>query len=430
MTTTASSRRPGRTSTWDAIVDRLRDVRRQPRDADRLYRMVELLVHLRLLGQDPAIPDGRQNKDDIESLHAVVRDEVRAALASFERPSPEAMYLLRETLRKLPVRDGSSDLIEEIRSAAEAFEESRDDEDPLMPFAGDLRKEVHRRLSPRILDRFLIPYRALVRDGNRGPLAEAGYPIAASRFVAADEDASFVRLADELYDKLAYLWDYAEGDVAAARRGLEARTELFRQCFLEAEAGRVLQRLRDPAGTAATGDLFDVSRRLTSIRAFLQRSFDEGRVDLYDLVMVDLDIGALLFTFANDLANRHYAEVTTANVRDALDVVREMMTSLAQDGLDLPDQDLFRSDIESIRKDPVLDLFRARRCVAGIAEQLKDFLQRRIIGRMGPVLNAVLEAAAPARPGNDSCPSRAANGARRPGAVARSNARAPGTTPP
>lgn len=164
---------------WDRIIDRIRRLRHLGSAPEAPDELVELLIHLRMLGQDERIPDRRNEaKDDSGAEYARVSTELKATLDAIRDPTPEYLFYFRETMKKLPVRESGADLIETIREAAERFDEGRDEEDPLRSFASDLRKETHRRLSPRILTRYIEPYFRLLA-GDREPMDRAGYPAVA-----------------------------------------------------------------------------------------------------------------------------------------------------------------------------------------------------------------------------------------------------------
>jgi len=52
-------------------------------------------------------------------------------LSSVKAPSAKFIYYARRGDKKFPVRQDAEEMIERIRSDAEAFEESRTEEDPL-----------------------------------------------------------------------------------------------------------------------------------------------------------------------------------------------------------------------------------------------------------------------------------------------------------
>ncbi|MDH7483369.1 MAG: hypothetical protein QHH01_01955 [Spirochaetales bacterium] len=104
----------------------------------------------------------RTRKSDVAVIHEAIARRTRQMLAAVSQPSSNFIYFAREVIKKFPVRQDAEEMIERIRADAETFEESRSSDAPLLGFAGDLRKEVRRRLSPRIITQYLIPYLELV----------------------------------------------------------------------------------------------------------------------------------------------------------------------------------------------------------------------------------------------------------------------------
>ncbi|HNY10309.1 MAG TPA: hypothetical protein PKK26_01845, partial [Candidatus Wallbacteria bacterium] len=203
-------------NTWDTIISRIAASREEP-DADKkIDLIVEVLINIRLLDKEDKIYDARDVKGNIEDIYKRLLDETRRTLDSIQSPSNEHIYYFRELLKKLPIR-GDGDLIGDIRVAAEQFEEGREGDDPMRSFAGDLRKEVHRKLSPRILSKYIKPYMELIRKGNSRYMAEAGYMAVAAKFDPETEPAEFIELAEEMEEKLQYLWDYEKGDITAVK---------------------------------------------------------------------------------------------------------------------------------------------------------------------------------------------------------------------
>lgn len=125
-------------------------------------------------------------------------------------------------------------MIERIRSDAENLRKNRTEDDPLRGFASDLRKEVHRRLSPRIITHFLNPYIELAAHKNPEPIINAGYVALPYTFSPDDENEQFVDLATDLQKRLQFLWDYEEGDMATVRQHLRDNLDIFERCFLRA----------------------------------------------------------------------------------------------------------------------------------------------------------------------------------------------------
>ncbi len=386
---TAAGRRLLRIDTWERVIAQLRLVRDATGEDERVDLVLVLLVNLRLLGQDPAIPDRRDAKGDIERIHAELERATREALDAAKEPSSRFVYYAREVVKKLPVRHGGEELIERIRADAEAFEEDRTDDDPLRGFAGDLRKEVHRRLSPRIVGAFLEPYLALAKRGDPEPIVRAGYVALPSRFDPDEESSSFVDLAERLLERLRYLWDYERGDLAEVRRELLGSIDLFERCFLRAEIEGFVElltpeRLGDP-------DLeLDLLKRLSTFKRLLKDSLAEGRIGLYDLVMLDLTLGRAVFLLATDLANNQLAVVGPRRLREALDVVRELLAISTVKGFALSDVERQQAELEALRSADGLDYARARRCLEAVSGELQRYVQAEIIDRMSAVLNRVL----------------------------------------
>jgi phosphoglycerate kinase len=375
---------------WDRIIDRIRRLRHLGSAPEAPDELVELLIHLRMLGQDERIPDRRNEaKDDSGAEYARVSTELKATLDAIRDPTPEYLFYFRETMKKLPVRESGADLIETIREAAERFDEGRDEEDPLRSFASDLRKETHRRLSPRILTRYIEPYFRLLA-GDREPMDRAGYPAVACRFSPATESPALVRVGEELRDGLRRLWDYESGNAVTARRSLEGCRNLFVRCFLSEEARSFLSRLA-AANLQDRTVLFDLLVQGTGLDRSLHESFRYGRIGLNDLMMVDLDIGRLLFIFATDLTNNHFAEIGTKDLPDVLAVVKEMLQVLAVRGMDLPGRRRLASEIDELLPSPGLDVLAIRRCLASVANELQSFLRNRIIARTLPSLTRLLQ---------------------------------------
>ena len=380
-----------RLNTWDAILEHLRLIRTRRDGRERADLLVELLVHLRLLGQDESIPDLRIRPGDIETLHAQVEEETRRTLNAEPSPSPDFVYYAREVVKKLPVRQDSEEMIERIRAEAESFEESRCEDDPFRSFAGDLRKEVHRRLSPRIITRYLDPYLSLMEEGDRAPLRDSGYVALAALADPSEESSEFVDLARDLRDRLEYLWDYGEGNLASVKEQLARSLDLFDRCFLGAEVRGFLEMLT-PSNLADTLRIQDFLSRLASFKRFLRESRGEGRISLYDFLLIDLSLGRLVFLLANDLANNRYAEVSPRNIRDALGVIREILGISFIKGLEIGDVSRHQDELEELRSSSAYDFVRARRCLASISEDVQGYLQSGIIDRMGGYLNRALEA--------------------------------------
>lgn len=386
----AGRERSTRLDTWERIREQLRLVRVSGDDEERIRLLIELLVNLRLLGSDVSIPDRREHKGDIEKLYADLEAETRETLDSVEAPSARFIYYAREVLKKLPVRQGAEDMIEQIRAAAEAFEEERCEDDPVRGFAGDLRKEVHRRLSPRIISSYVEPYLALALRGDPEPITKAGYVALPSRFSAEDEDPSLIALAEDLLERLKYLWDYEGGDLAAVKTQLERGLGLFDRCFLKAEVLGFLE-LLTPERLRSTLTVMDLLKRLASIKASLKGAYGEGLIGLYDLLLLDLSLGRLIFLLANDLTNNHFAEIDPRNIREALMVVRELLNISSIKGLAIRDAQRHQAELDELIDASSRDFLRVKRSLGTICDELQRYLQADIIDAMSGVLNQTLE---------------------------------------
>ena len=385
------AKRPARLDTWEAVLEQLGRVRDAADEAEKIELLVELIVNLRLLGQDQAIPDRRTRSGDMESIYADLERATRAMLDSAVSPSSRFIYYAREVVKKLPIKQDAEDMIEQIRMAAEAFEEERDEDDPMRGFAGDLRKEVHRRLSPRIIHAYLEPYLALVERGDPEPMIRAGYVALPGRVDLADERGSFADLARDLKERLDYLWDYGVGDMAAVKRSLEQSMPLFERCFLRAEVSGFLEMLT-PERLAKRHVAADMLKRLASFKRSIKESFTESRISLYDMLLVDLSLGRLIFLLANDLTNNRFLEVTPRNGKEALGVLAELLNISTVKGLAIGDADRNLLALEELRAQSTYDYVRAKRCLGSICDELQGYLQRDIIDRMSGPLNRALEA--------------------------------------
>lgn len=377
-------------NTWDAIIGKISLLRTLNNDESKISAIVELLVNIRLLDREERIYDARDAKSSMETIHARLYEQTRLTLEAETAPAPEYLYYFRELLKKLPLR-GRGDIIGDIRSAAEYFEEGRCDDDPMRSFAGDLRKEVHRKLSPRILTRYIKPYLELVRDGSSAGMARSGYFSFAAGFDPASEPPKFVALAEEMDEKLSYLWDYENGDIVSVKKSLESHLDLFEKCFLRKEMETFLS-ICTAAHIRDTHNLADCFKRLVSFKKLLRQSYHEKRIGLFDYLNLDLDIGRLIFIFTNDLTNNHYETVTIANVRECAALVKEFILLLMQKGI-LPENSgpLLRA-LAEIEQSETVDMLKTKRAIQGIATELQRFMKQNIFFRLSQMLNHVLEA--------------------------------------
>ncbi len=166
--------------------------------------------------------------------------------------------------------------------------------------------------------------------------------------------------------------------------------DLFSRCFLQKEMEAFLA-LLTPENTAQRIVVFDLLKRLASFKGDLKRSFEEGRLDLFDFILIDLEIGRLVFLFANDLTNHHFADVSAHNLRDALALVRELLNIMNIKGVGLREGDVRLPDAKEVREASALDEVSMARNLQTIAEEMQRYLRVNIIGKMGQVLNRVIE---------------------------------------
>lgn len=379
-------------NTWDKIVDKIKEIRLEHDIEKKISIIIALLVNIRLLDKEEKIYDQRDQKQNIETIYKMVFDETEKTLNSIPDPSNEFIYYFRELLKKLPIRNGrGSDLIGDIRSAAEYFEEGRNSNDPMISFAGDLRKEVHRKLSPRILDKYIVPYLQLIKQNNPDSLSRAGYMSLASRFDAKSEDPKFIELAEELEEKLSYLWDYENGDIAAVKRNLKNKLNLFEKCFLKKEMETFIE-ICNAKHIDDTGNLVDCLKRLGSFKLHLKKSYFEKRIELFDFLDLDLDIGRLVFIFTNDLTNNHYEPITFDNIKDGMLLLKELVVLLSIKGILAEKSEKFIKELKSIYQMETIDVQKTKRLFQNISIELQQFMQNNIFSRLSQMLNNVLEA--------------------------------------
>lgn len=377
---------------WDVIIERIAALRDKRDAEEKIDLLIELFVNVRLLDKEERIFDARTEKGDMEIIYEKILDETRLTLAAEENPSNEYIYYFRELLKNLPIRGSNGgDIIGDIRGAAEQFEEGRVSDDPMRSFAGDLRKEVHRKLSPRILSRYIQPYMELIRHNNREPLAKAGYMALAASFNPQTESQEFIKLAEEMESKLSYLWDYECGDIVMVKQNLERRLDLFDKCFMRREM-EIFLSICTAERIADTHNLVDCLNRLTHFKMLLKKSYREKRIGLFDFLNLDLDIGRLIFIFTNDLTNNHYAAVTFANVKESAALVRELIVLLSQKGILPKENDQFLRELAEISEMETLDILRTKRTLESVLAELQHFMQNNIFSRVSQMLNAVLEA--------------------------------------
>ena len=92
-----------RLNTWEGILTELQAIRASGCEDEKIALLVELLVNLRLIGQDECIPDLRQKKDDIETIYAQLESETRLTFDAVSQPSDRLVYYAREVIKKLPL---------------------------------------------------------------------------------------------------------------------------------------------------------------------------------------------------------------------------------------------------------------------------------------------------------------------------------------
>ncbi|NCB37619.1 MAG: phosphoglycerate kinase [Erysipelotrichia bacterium] len=378
-------------NTWDKIIDKLIASREEPDIGKKIDIIIAVLVNIRLLDKEDKIHDSRDLKENIETIYKHIYDETRLTLNTMQAPSNEYIYYFREVLKKLPIRSGGGDLIGDIRSAAEYFEEGRNSNDPVGSFAGDLRKEVHRKLSPRILSKYLTPYLELIKNNNAEPITQAGYMALAGRFDPKKEDPKFIALAEEMNEKLSYLWDYEKGDITAVKANLEKNLGLFEKCFLKKEMQTFLEICTAPY-IQNTLNLVDCLKRLASFKMLIKKSYFEKRIELYDFLNLDLDIGRLVFIFTNDLTNNHYETVTFSNIKECVALVKELIGLLNQKGIIPEKNDKLIRDLSEIYVMESVDILKTKRAMQNVSIELQQFMQKNIFYRLGQMLNYVLEA--------------------------------------
>lgn len=378
-------------NTWEKIIGHIVAARQEKDQQKQIELIIELLVNIRLLDKEEKIKDARDFKENIETIYRRVLDETVQTVNSMESATNEYIYYFRELLKKLPIRSGGNDLIEDIRSAAEFFEEGRDGDDPMLSFAGDLRKEVHRKLSPTILTKYLKPYFEFIKNRNSGPIAQSGYMALASKFDPSEEDPQFIKLAEEMNEKLSYLWDYEKGDISSVKQNLEKNIDLFEKCFLKKEVQTFLE-FSTPENISNTHNLVDCLKRLASFKMLLKKSHFEKRIALFDFLNLDLDIGRLVFIFTNDLTNNHYENVSFGNIKDCLNLVRELVILLNLKGITPEKNEKLLKDLGELYTMETIDIHRTKRTMQTLAIELQQFMQKNIFSRLGQMLNNVLEA--------------------------------------
>ncbi|MBP5286610.1 MAG: phosphoglycerate kinase [Elusimicrobiales bacterium] len=377
-------------NTWGAITAQLRAIKEEKDSEKQIAFLIEAIVNLRLLDKERDLPDKRDEKGNIDEFYAMLLDEAVKMLDSVPQPSVEFTYYSRELLKKLPLREGGTDLIGDLRSAAEQFDESRTDDDPLRGFAADLRKEVHRRLSPRILTRYIEPYFALL-DGNKKPMMRAGYAGAAMQFNPEEEDTEYTQLAEEMRDKLTYLWDYGHGNISRLKENITNRMDLFEKCFLRKEIEGFLK-LCEPHEIRMTHNLEDCLQRLINFKKLIRACFLEGRISHIDYLNTDLDLGRFIFLFTNDLTNNHYSHITYSNFKDCIALSRDLVNLMNAKGILSQEAGAdFSKKLNCLYEAASPDFLQARQIFQDLSSELQKFLKNGIFHNFTPMLNSVLD---------------------------------------
>lgn len=377
-------------NTWGALAEQLSAIRQEQDPSKQITLMNEAVVNIRLLDDKSRIlSDKRDEKGNIDEFYEMLFKETELTLNSVKKPSLEFTYYARELLKKLPLRDGGSDLIGDLRSAAEQFDESREEDDPLRGFAADLRKEVHRKLSSRILPKYIEPYFALI-SGKKEPMMKAGYAAAAMRFNPDEEDSLFTDLAQEMREKLSYLWDYGKGNISRLKENLRNRMDFFEKCFLKTEVESFLK-LCEPHEIRLTHNLEDCLSRLINFKKLIYQCYQEGRVGYFDYLNVDLDLGRFIFIFTNDLANNHYSVITYANFKDCVRLTKNLAAlMLAKGVLKKEAGGEFSKKLAFIEEAQSPDFLQARQIYQDISGELQNFLRQNTFRHFSPMLNEVL----------------------------------------
>lgn len=377
-------------NTWEAIAAQIKAIRNEKDPENQITLLTEAIVNLLLLDREKSLPDKRDEKGNIEDFYALLLKETSLMLESVHSPSQEFIYYVRELIKKLPLRDGGEDLIGDLRSAAEQFDESREEEDPLRGFAADLRKEVHRKLSSRIISKYIIPYFELLK-GNRQPMIRAGYAAAAMHFKREDEDESYVELGQEMRDKLNYLWDYGSGNIFRLKESLMLKTDIFEKCFLKKEMERFLE-LCGPREIRMTHNLEDCLQRLINFKKLIKASFMEGRISHTEYINVDLDLGRFIFIFTNDLTNNHYSHITYSNFKDCISLSKDLITLMETKGVLSREYGTdFTKKMNILYESASPDFLQAREIFQNISSELQKFLKKNTFRRFSPMLNYVLD---------------------------------------
>lgn len=377
-------------NTWGALAEQLRAIREETDVRQQIALMNEAVVNLRLLDDKSHIlPDKRDEKGNIDEFYDMIYKEAELTLNSVRNPSLEFTYYARELLKKLPIRDGGADIIGDLRSAAEQFDESREEDDPLRGFAADLRKEVHRKLSSRIMSKYIEPYFALL-SGNKTPMTRAGYAAASMRFNKDDEDQLFIDLATEMREKLGYLWDYGKGNISRLKDNVRNRMDFFEKCFLKTEVESFLK-LCEPHEIRFTHNLEDCLNRLINFKKLIYQCYLEGRVNYFDYLNVDLDLGRFIFIFTNDLTNNHYSVITYGNFKDCARLTRNLSALMLAKGIlkDEAGEELSKK-LTNIEESLSPDFLQARQIFQDISAELQNFLRDNTLRHFSPMLNTVL----------------------------------------
>ena len=91
----------------------------------------------------------------------------------------------------------------------------------------------------------------------------------AGRYDPKKEDPKFIALAEEMNEKLTYLWDYNKGNITAVKQSLENNLDLFEKCFLKKEMQTFLE-ICNARYIDNTLNLMDCLKRLASFKILIK----------------------------------------------------------------------------------------------------------------------------------------------------------------
>jgi hypothetical protein len=179
--------------------------------------------------------------------------------------------------------------------------------------------------------------------------------------------------------------------ITAVKNNLESHLDLFEKCFLKKEMQTFLK-ISDAAHIKNTDNLVDCVKRLASFKMLLKKSYSEKRIEMFDFLNLDLDIGRLVFIFTNDLTNNHYETVTFGNIKDCMILVKELIVLLSIKGILAEKSDKFIKELNEIYAMETVDILKTKRLFENIAIELQQFMRTNIFLRLSQMLNNVLEA--------------------------------------